>query len=139
MIVEQTGADQSQGTQMDEFTRANELCSQASAMAPSEALSEQLSELHIQINDALVELDTAAREDNTTADGDTLAIMNQTPNQTQNQSIYGTPSEYTSFNRRSYFSPSSKQVSSLFFVLCFFLPILTVNVRISKNNASQES
>ena len=106
--------DQSQGTQMDEFTRANELCSQASAMQPDDELSEQLSELHIQINDALVELDSEAIKDDT-AENDTFAIMNQTPqnqlNRTNN-SVYGTPSD-ASFHRRSYFSPSSKQVGLL--------------------------
>ena len=113
LIVSSTGADQSQGTQMDEFTRANELCSQASAMQPDDELSEQLSELHIQINDALVELDTQNKDD--TAENDTFAIMNNTPlTQRQNDSVYGTPSETFvngSFHRRSYFSPSSKQAS----------------------------
>lgn len=111
LIVTSTNADQSQGTQMDEYQRANELCSQASAMQPDDDLSEQLSSLHIEINDALMELDSQINKDDT-AENDTLAIMNNTPlNQTQN-SVYGTPSEFaTSFNRRSYFSPSSKQVS----------------------------
>ena len=114
--------DQSQGTQMDEFTRANELCSQASAMQPDDELSEQLSELHIQINDALVELDSEAIKDDT-AENDTFAIMNQTPQNQLNRtntSVYGPPAE-SSFHRRSYFSPSSKQVGLLVVWLFVFL------------------
>ena len=40
-------------TILEEYNRANELCSQASAMSPNEELASQLTELHLHISEFL--------------------------------------------------------------------------------------